>query len=120
QSTGSFNQWFHRDLDMDILKELRGLTTEDGIYASWNKANPASYNPGNPRNFYAANYWYNFYTYYDLIDMVNQRDRLYGSVALSYKVNDNLNFSATYRKQQNTTFYETKYRSDLNYSGLQT
>ncbi len=24
QSTGSFNQWFHRDLDMGIMKELRG------------------------------------------------------------------------------------------------
>jgi len=31
QSTGSFNQWFHRDLDMGIMKELKDLRTSDGI-----------------------------------------------------------------------------------------
>lgn len=120
QSTGSFNQWFHRDLDMNIMKELRGLQTPDGIYASWNKANPNSYDPSNPRAFYAANYWYNFYTWYDLTDLVNQRDRLYGDIFVSYKFNNHLNFKATYRKQQNTIWYEDKFSTDLNKSGLQT
>lgn len=120
QSTGSFSQWFHRDLDMGILKELRGLRTPDGIYASWNHANPSSYDPGNPRNFYAANYWYNFYTWYDLTDLTNQRDRLYGDVSFTYKVNKDLSFRATYRKQQNTIWAEEKFSSDLNLSGLQT
>lgn len=119
QSTGSFNQWFHRDLDMGIMKELRGLQA-GGIYASWNKANPESYDPENPRAFYAANYWYNFYTYYDLIDLVNVRDRLFGDISLTYKVTKDLNLKATYRKQQNTTWYEDKYRTELNESGTQT
>lgn len=66
QSSGSFNQWFHRDIDMGIMKELRGLQTADGIYASWNHKNPGDYSASNPRAFYAGNYWYNFYTYYDL------------------------------------------------------
>lgn len=120
QSTGAFNQWFHRDLDIHILKELRGLTTPEGIFASWNHANPTAYKADDPRSFFAANYWYNPYTYYDLVDRVNQRDRWYGDVNLRYKVNDDLSFSATYRKQQNTTFYEYKYSSRLNESGLQT
>lgn len=120
QSTGAFNQWFHRDLDMGIMKELRDLRTPEGIYASWNKANPVSYSPANERNFYAANYWYNPYTYYDLIDMVNQRDRLFGHLSLTYDIMEGLNVVATYRKQQNTTFYEDKYSSRLNESGLQT
>ncbi len=120
QTTGSFNQWFHRDLDMDILEELRGLRTEDGIFASWNKANPGAYDPENPRGFYAANYWYNPYTYYDNIDRANQRDRLYGNVYFKYQVYKDLSFTATYRKQQNTTFWEYMYRSDLDQSGLQT
>lgn len=119
-STGSFNQWFHRDLDMNIIEELRGLQTPDGIYASWNKANPSAYNPNNERDFYAANYWYNPYAYYDLIDLANQRDRFYGNVYFKYQVYKDLSFTATYRKQQNTTFFEERYRSDLNYSGLQT
>ncbi|QCR24282.1 SusC/RagA family TonB-linked outer membrane protein [Pontibacter sp. SGAir0037] len=120
QSTGSFNQWFHRNLDMGIMEELRGLRTPEGIYASWNHANPNTYNPSSPNNFYAANYWYNFYTYYDLISMENQRDRLYGNLTFTYKINNDLRLSATYRKQQNTTFYEDRYSSRLNESGLQT
>ncbi len=120
QSTGAFSQWFHRDLDMGIMKELRDLRTPEGIYASWNKANPNTYDPGNPRSFYAANYWYNPYSYYDLIDQIQSRDRLFGDIALTYKVNDDLKLKATYRKQQNTTWHEVKYSSQLNESGLQT
>ncbi|KLT64681.1 SusC/RagA family TonB-linked outer membrane protein [Pedobacter sp. BMA] len=124
QSSGSFNQWFHRDLDMGIMKELRGLTVPGlggtNIYGSWNHNDPTSYVASDPKSFYAGNYWYNFYTYYDLIDKVNQRDRLYGNVYLTYKVNNDLKFTGTYRKQQNTTFTEDKYSSRLNDSGTQT
>ncbi|MCJ0741837.1 SusC/RagA family TonB-linked outer membrane protein [Pedobacter montanisoli] len=124
QSTGSFNQWFHRDLDMKIMKELRGLTVpgigSQKIYASWNHNDPNTYNAADPRSFYAANYWYNFYTYYDLLDKVNQRDRFYGNISFTYKVNNDLKFTGTYRKQQNTTFYESKYSTRLNDSGTQT
>lgn len=120
QSTGAFSQWFHRDLDINILEELRGLRTDDGIYASWNKANPTAYNPLNERGFYAANYWYNPYTYYDLIDRSNQRDRLFGNVFVKYQIYSDLSIQGTYRKQQNTTFWEYKYSSELAKSGLQT
>ncbi len=120
QSTGSFNQWFHRDLDMGIMKELRGLRTPEGIYASWNKANPTSYDASNTRPFYAANYWYNFFTYYDLIDLTNVRDRLFGDISLTYKVTKDLKLRGTYRKQQNTTWYEDKYRTELYESQTQT
>ncbi|WP_149913596.1 SusC/RagA family TonB-linked outer membrane protein [Sphingobacterium cavernae] len=119
-STGAFSQWFHRDLDMGIIKELRGLTTPEGIFASWNHSNPTAYRPENPRGFYAANYWYNPYTYYDLVDRVNQRDRLYGDLFLTYKINTDLSLTGTYRKQQNHTLWEYKYSSRLNESGLQT
>jgi TonB-linked SusC/RagA family outer membrane protein len=120
QSSGSFNQWFHRDLDMGIMKELQNLTTPEGVYASWNHANPDSFDAANPRNFYAGNYWYNFYTYFNLVDVSSQRDRLYGNLSLTYKVNQDLKFSATYRKQQASTFAESKYSSRLALSGLQT
>jgi TonB-linked SusC/RagA family outer membrane protein len=120
QSTGSFNQWFHRDLDMGIMKELKGLKTPQGVYASWNHLNPTSYSADNPRNFYAGNYWYNFYTWFDLVKPLEQNDRLYGDISLTYKVNNDLKLKATYRKQQNTTFGEIKFASDLNTSGTQT
>jgi hypothetical protein len=119
-STGSFSQWFHRDLDMGIMKELQGLRTSDGVYASWNHANPDSYDAADPRSFYAGNYWYNFYTYFNLVDVQSQRDRLYGNLAFTYKLNKDFKITATYRKQQNTTFGESKYSSQLATSGLQT
>jgi hypothetical protein len=120
QTTGSFSQWFHRDLDMNIMKELQGLRTPDGVYASWNHANPDAYDAADPRNFYAGNYWYNFYTYFNLVDVQSQRDRLYGNFALTYKISKDLKITGTYRKQQNTTFGESKYSSQLATSGLQT
>ena len=122
-STGSFNQWFHRNLDMDILKELRGMTVEGPggttIFGSWNHNDPTSYNASNTKQFYAGNYWYNPYSYYDLVDVVNQRDRLYGNVSLTYKVNSDLRFTGTYRKQQNTLYAETKFSSRLDQSATQ-
>lgn len=120
QSSGSFNQWFHRDLDMGIMKELAGLRTPDGVYASWNHANPDSYDASNQRAFYAGNYWYNFYTWFNLVDIQSQRDRFYGNLSLTYKLNKDFKITATYRKQQNTTFGESKYSSQLANSGLQT
>ncbi|HOU30658.1 MAG TPA: SusC/RagA family TonB-linked outer membrane protein [Bacteroidales bacterium] len=120
QTTGSFNQWFHRDLDMKIMKELKDVRTPDGIWASWNHNDPTVYDPANPRNFYAANYWYNFYKYFDLVTNQERRDRLFGDVSLSYKIIEGLNFKVTYRRQQNNRWYEEKYSSDLNYSGTQT
>lgn len=120
QSSGSFSQWFHRDLDMGIMKELRDLRTPDGIYASWNKANPDSYDPSNPRNFYAGNYWYNFYTWFDLVNITNKRDRLYGNLSFTYKINNDLKIVATYRKNQTIASSDSRYSSFLNESGLQT
>lgn len=120
QTTGSFNQWFHRDLDMGIVKDLRNLRTPDGIYASWNHNNPTSYDPNNPSSFYAGNYWYNFYTAMDLIDQTTHYDRLYGFVALNYKITNDLSLKGTYRKQQNTVWSEQKFSSDFATSGTQT
>ncbi len=120
QSSGSFSQWFHRDLDMGIMKELRGLRTSDGIFASWNKANPDGYDPSNPRNFYAGNYWYNFYTWFDLVNITNKRDRLYGNLSFTYKINNDLKIVGTYRKNQTIASSDSRYSSFLNESGLQT
>jgi TonB-linked SusC/RagA family outer membrane protein len=120
QSTGSFNQWFHRDLDMNMMRELKDLRTSDGIWASWNHNNPTVYDPANPRQFYAGNYWYNFYKWFDLVKIPSQADRLFGDVSLNYKIIEGLSAKVTYRRQQNNTWSESMYSSDLNDSGTQT
>jgi TonB-linked SusC/RagA family outer membrane protein len=120
QTTGSFNQWFHRDLDMNIIRELKDLRTPSGIWASWNHNNPTSYDPSNTKDFYAGNYWYNFYKWFDLVKPLSQTDRYYGDISLNYKVNENLRIRATYRKQNNFVWGETKFSTDLLESGTQT
>ncbi len=120
QSTGSFNQWFHRDLDTKILRDLRNLRTPDGIYAAWNLSNPDSYDPDDPSSFYKANYWYNPYVWFDLIQSFDERNRLYGDVSLTYKFNNDLKLSGTYRRQQLTTNGYDIYPSELETSGAQT
>jgi TonB-linked SusC/RagA family outer membrane protein len=119
-ATGGFTQWFHRDLDMSILKELRGLQYAPNQYATWNHNDPNSWNPANPTAFYGANYWYNYYTFEDLEQVHSNRDRLFGNVALTYKVNNDLNFRLTYRKQQNTTWGETIVPTALEIGATQT
>lgn len=53
-SSGNFNQWMHRDLDMGILRELKDVRTPEGYYGSWNHNNPGEYLNGaaGPRNFW--------------------------------------------------------------------
>ncbi|MFT4203495.1 MAG: SusC/RagA family TonB-linked outer membrane protein [Chitinophagaceae bacterium] len=119
-TTGSFNSWFHRDLDMNIMKELQYLKTDDGVYASWNHQNPTSYDSDDPDYFYQGNYWYNPYTYLNNLSYVTNSDRFFGSAYFTYRVNKDLKFTATYRKQQNLTWTENKRSSDLAASGSQT
>ena len=118
QSSGSFNQWFHRDLDMKILKELRHLTTPIGTYPSWN----LSLNPdgGNAARAWKGNYWYNFYTWFDQINNKNNRDRVYGDVYLTYAINSNIRIKGTVRKNELTTNYENITPSSLENSATQT
>jgi len=120
QTTGSFNSWFHRDLDMNIMKELKNITSPDGTLATWNHLDPGVYDPANPQHFYGANYWYNFFSYQDNIQDYNNRDRLYGNIALTYKLNNDFNIKATYRKQQVTSFTENIVAYPLEQSAVQT
>ncbi len=119
QSTGSFGQWFHRDLDMNKMRELRTITSPEGVFASWNRNNPDAYDPTNPRKSWAGNYWYNMYQYFDNINNSIRRDRLFGDVSLTYKINNDLKIKATYRKQQLTTNQEVIYKSELEASANQ-
>jgi TonB-linked SusC/RagA family outer membrane protein len=119
-SSGSFNQWFHRNLDMKLMKELRNIRSPLGTLASWNlRSNPNSFNPGSPGQFYRGNYWYNFYSYFENIDFYQVRDRIYGDLFVKYNLNRQLSFKATVRKNQITTAYENIVKSIIEQSALQ-
>lgn len=123
-TSSNFNQWMHRDLDMGIMKELRGLNIKGAngrpIYASWNHSDPTAYDPADTKAFYAGNYWYNMYTYQDLISNVDSRDRLYGNLGLTYQFTNAFKITANYRKNQNTVWGENRRFTGLLDSGTQT
>jgi len=70
---GSFNQWFQRQIDMDILKDYKN---PDGTFNSWNINGPENTRPL---------YWDN--PYYDVYENVYNaaRDRVYGDINLKYQ-----------------------------------
>ncbi len=94
-TSGSFNSWFHRDINMSVLKELRGYRTPNGnALASWNLAvNPSA---GTQLSDLIGNYWYNFYAYLDNAPSIQNRNRLFGNVGLNYKFDNNIRLAATY------------------------
>lgn len=99
-SSGNFSQWFHRDLDINILKELKDFRTPIGTIPSWNfRRNPNAWSAAAPQNsVYAGNYWYNPFTYFDNIDEKNRRDRLYGDLNLTVKISKEFKIRGTVRK----------------------
>ena len=121
-SSGNFNQWMHRDLDMGILRELKDVRTPEGYYGSWNHNNPGEYLNGaaGPRNFLAGNYWYNPYKYFDWKRPVSVSDRIIGNVSLSYKVDNHLKFTANIRRNQISSSSENITPTDMQLSGTQT
>lgn len=81
QTGASFNQWFHRDLEIDQLKFYK---RPDGTYTSWNINDPRDVSP---------KFWDNPYTevYANLSKRTNQR--FFGNVTANYKFTNYLSAS---------------------------
>lgn len=105
QTTGSFNSWFNRNLDTDIMKELKDLQTTQGYHASWNWWGPNYYTFGG--GFEKPAFWYNPYTWLENYVNVNDRTTLIGSAFMDYKINDN--FSANVTASTNSVNYDSRY-----------
>lgn len=112
-TTGSFNQWFHRDVDMNILKEFAGFKTQEGVLATWNHGNPERWDPANPKAFYGSVYWFSPFSWQQNVVNENRKDRLYGDVAIAYKPTTDLKFKFTYRRQQLNSNSEIKQYKNL-------
>lgn len=85
QTTGSFNQWFQRDVETHKLKRYKRA---DGTFTSWNISSPTNVAP---------KYWDNPYTevYENTSRGYNQA--LYGSFVASYRLLDGLKINAIVR-----------------------
>lgn len=85
QTSGSFNQWFHRDLEMNKLKNYR---RPDGTYTTWNITSPTNLSP---------KYWDNPYTEAYVNTSEANNNRLYGNLTASYNFRKDLKLSVIAR-----------------------
>ena len=115
QTSGSFNQWFHRDLDMKILNELSGQTSPDGRLVSWNHFNPSSWGALGDK-FYRGYYWYGHKSYLEQIDYTDNRNRFFGDFNMKFNISKEFTVQAFYRKTEVNNSSENRRPSILPYS----
>lgn len=99
QTSGSFNQWFNRNLDVNKLRELKDLKTFDGYTASWNWWGPEYYTLGG--GFHKPAFWFNPYTYMENYKRIQKTNNLTAAVRLNYKINDMFSFNGMVSRNQN-------------------
>lgn len=82
QTTGSFNQWFHRNLEIDKLKQY--YKRDDGSFRSWNITSPTNTTP---------KYWDNPYTEANENIRQDNIQTVYGQATLGYNFMNGLKAS---------------------------
>ncbi|GGH22744.1 SusC/RagA family TonB-linked outer membrane protein [Mucilaginibacter phyllosphaerae] len=85
QTSGSFNQWFHRDLEIGKLKNYQ---RPDGTFTTWNITGPADLTP---------KYWDNPYTEAYVNTSEANNNRLYGNLTAAYNIRKDLKVSVIAR-----------------------
>ncbi|ACT93936.1 SusC/RagA family TonB-linked outer membrane protein [Dyadobacter fermentans] len=107
QTTGSFNQWFQRQLD---IKDLQNYKNPDGTFRSWNIGSPTDARP---------KYWDSPYTQAYENTNVNRQQRIFGDAGLTYQVTDYLKITGKVRRDYGTFFMDGRVASGtLNAGGL--
>ncbi|AMM51562.1 hypothetical protein TH61_10780 [Rufibacter sp. DG15C] len=93
QTSGSFNSWFNRNVEIEKLRELKDLKTLNGYSASWNWWGPDYYTLG---GFYEKPaFWFNPYTYLDAHQQIRNNNNLTGSLSTAYSLTDHWKVTAT-------------------------
>jgi TonB-linked SusC/RagA family outer membrane protein len=105
QTSGSFNSWFGRQIDVNKLRELKDLKNGAGYQATWNWWGPEYYTLGG--SYQKPAFWYNPYTYLEQFDYNQKTDNLTFSLSPTYKINENLSVAGTFSRNQ--TNYDRKY-----------
>ena len=120
QTTGSFNSWFHRDLDFKIIRELKDVRSPSGSLISWNHDNLSATSNYNTGRFSQGNYWYNPYSFLDNSLSSSNSDNLRGDISLTYKLDEHFRISVTGRRAQSTSNSEGTIKTILEQSAYQT
>ncbi|MXV52895.1 SusC/RagA family TonB-linked outer membrane protein [Pedobacter sp. HMF7647] len=95
--TQNFNQWFQRQLDLDLLKNYR---TPSGGVTSWNINSPNT--SGDLNEITHPAYWDSPWFVVDENYQTAKTNLLTGNLGLNYKLNDIFNITAYARLNSNT------------------
>lgn len=87
QTTGSFNSWFNRGVEMDKMRELVDLKTTNGYHASWNYW---GFQLGSLFGSENGAFWYNPYYYLKHYKDIDKKNDFIGKVNATYKVTDHI------------------------------
>lgn len=101
QTTGSFNSWFDRDVDISKVKKYMWLKNDAGYHASWNWWGPDYYTFGGI--YQKPAFWYNPYTYMNLFDDSTKKTNYSFNVAPTYKISKNLVARIAFSRVDNST-----------------
>lgn len=93
QTSGAFNSWFARQVEMDKLRELKDLTTPAGYSTSWNWWGPNSYAQGG--GYEKPTFFYNPYTWMDRYNIDRGSDQLLLNAQAGYDFTDNWSVRGT-------------------------
>ncbi len=116
QTSGSFNAWFARDLDMAIQKELIDLKTPEGYYASWNWWNPLVYAYYGTflgkEDYKKPVFWFNHYTWLRDYDRNGNGTSLIANLWVQFEISKNFStkFSVTRNQSFNNQDYKLPYQ----------
>lgn len=114
QTSGSFNSWFNRNIDTNILRELKDLQTPDGYSASWNWWGPEYFTSGG--GYKKPAFWFNPYTFLERYKVRNKNEDVVGSITGTYKINSNWSASVTGSRNQNNYRYSFYLPYSLSFS----
>jgi len=114
QTTGSFNSWFARDLDVNIERELVNLQTPEGYTTSWNWWGPNNYTNGN--DFKKPTFWFNHYYWTKEYKEERLTKAILASVKTSYDLNDNIQFNLSIANDYNNYGYSFYQPFSLEYN----
>lgn len=107
QTTGSFNQWFQRQLD---IKDLKNYKNPDGTFRSWNIGSPTDARP---------KYWDSPYTQIYENTNVSRQQRIFGDAGITYQIADFLKITGKFRRDYGSYFMDGRVATGtLNAGGL--
>ncbi|WP_028296041.1 TonB-dependent receptor domain-containing protein [Olivibacter sitiensis] len=114
-TTGSFNGWFGRDLEMSKLRELKDLTTPDGYYTSWNWWGPDAYSAYGG-DYQKPVFWNNPYKHAETETLIRNYNRFVGNINLDYEITKFLSSKLELQRSSFTYDYAHYIPYELEYS----